>query len=150
MHPVQEIIQKYLSDFETYKSENEDLSNLTFHRTHGFSLGCPEGWPLYESLALICSQTENDDIVIIYPSTPVYDKISSYMDENQDISYFAWQELFAAMQMVHEDTRYIKQLKNTLAKADLVIFLGSSTAAREVVSQVQASVNGCLLLFPMS
>ena len=150
MHPVKGVIDQYLLDFPTYKSENEDLSNLNFHKTYGFSLVCPTEWPLYESLSLVCSCRESENIVVIYPSTSVYDEISSNFSQQREkvlstagahtdqvIEYFAWQELFYAMQVVNEDTRHIKQLKGILTRADLVIFLGSSTASREVVNQVQ-------------
>lgn len=153
-HPISEVIVRYLQDFPSLKRDNVDLDNLSFHQQYGLFMDCPQSWPLYEWLRLMDysppkTMDDYQNIVVVYSSTAVYNEVSEVVRQKSwsTVEYFSWQEFFATMHMINDDTRPLRELKTSLAKADLVIFLGVSSAIKDVVSQIQAAVNGCLLSF---
>lgn len=153
-HPLAAMLCHYCDTFTARKQSHEDLDNLNFHRQHGLSVSVPNDWPIVECTKSVIRTLLLDGrkkVIIIYPSTPVYQKISDsiahmgFVDE-PDLLYFAWQEIYVAMDRAGKDNREIQRFRQLLQEADLVLFFGAPLGIPEVVDQVRGFCEGCLII----
>jgi len=151
-HPMTEIIKQYIDDFSSLKREYEDLDGIRFNQQFGLTMVTPLTWPIYESIAEASIHGREQglmNLVVVYSSTEVYNKASGALKEvsldGSNIVYFTWHEFYSAMSRMMEDVSYLRRLKEVLKSADIVFFLGASTAISQAVDQVSGAVTGCLV-----
>jgi len=126
---------------------------MNFHRQHGLSISPPRDWPILECIKDLVdevSQTSENHITIIYPSTQAYKSLSSLEEHTtapNPLVFFAWQELYVAMDQAGKDTRELQRFKHILETSHLTIFFGAPIGIREVVDQVRGLCEGCLIIF---
>jgi len=115
-HPLLDIILLYFNQFQETKELNEELDNLNFHRQFGLTISVPDNWPLSESIHDIIRYSLDSglhNIIVIYPSSKVYRDLYS---KEQDITYFAWQEFYVAMDRAGKDVREIRRFRYLLVE----------------------------------
>lgn len=148
-HPLTDLLVQYVKDFPQLKSDNVDSDNLSFNNQYGLFIQPPINWPLNDAIGVAIQESEFNSIVVVYPSTKVYNELSHLLGEQAygDISveYFPWHEMYTAMNRVNEDARYLQQLKKMLSESDLVLFVGSGGVPPDVVNQITASCSGCFI-----
>ncbi len=150
MHPLINLFSQYVKDFQKLKSDNIDMDNRSFNSIHGLFIQPPKGWPLDDAIEEALVEGEFNRIVVIYPSTKVYQEMHKVLERDHDevpfsIEYFPWHEIYVAMNRVSEDARYIQKLNKMLSEADLVLFTGSGGVPPHVVDQITESCNGCFI-----
>ena len=153
-HPLIELLVAHYQDSVRWKESRGDLSPAAFNREYGIVIQGPVRWPYLEAIKAVCNEAVNEgaaNIVVIYGSTPQYDLISKGLgsDPSRDafLAYMSWQEIYSAMQLVNNDARLLQGIRETLTKADLVVFMGAPLAVTEVIDQVRALCDGCLITF---
>ncbi len=150
-HPLVDVLKFYCKESQSDRDANEDLSNLDFHRKFGLHLHVPSSWPMLPSVVnLLMSVGGRDNVVIIYPSTAVYTSMSDSINDCAvhmcSVNYFAWHELYVAMDRVNSDASGMMKFKMLLNNADLVVFLGAPSTICEILDQVRCFCDGCLIL----
>ncbi len=152
-HPLDALLKQYIEDFFIFKKENEELDNLSFHRKFGLQIDPPIDWPTVEAIKAASlhaiRKLGRTNFAVVYSTTEVYNQVSKVMEEvrqeGYNIFYCSWHELYSAASRVSEDTTYIRHLKGQLMNADIVFFIGASTAIKDVLDLVKASTTGCLI-----
>jgi hypothetical protein len=151
VHPIIQLLVKHYRDFRKWKDARADLSPAAFNREFGLLIQGPAEWPYVDAVHQVCKQaiTEGASSVdIIYGSTAQYDKISKTLYDSQNILfYMSWQEIYTAVQLVGNDARLLQTIRDKLSKADLVFFMGAPLAVTEIIEQVRAFCDGCLITF---
>ncbi len=145
-HPLLDTMLLYFDHFREQKESNEDLDNLNFHRQFGLTLSVPDNWPLFESIQNIIRHSLDSglhNIIVIYPSSTVY---CDLYNEEQNITYFAWQEFYVAMDRAGKDVRELKRFRHLLENAHLTIFCGAPIGIPEIIDQVRGFCEGCLVV----
>jgi len=151
-HPLTETLKQYILDFHDFKESHDELNNSDFNRLYGFTIDPPMGWPVGEALnaaALTAISQSYNNFVVVYSSTDVYNKAVEALDnlrlDSRSVSYFSWHEFYSAAGRAAEDMTYLRRLKQLLQDADIVFFLGATSALNDVVDQIRASATGCLI-----
>jgi len=151
-HPFTDMLKQYVIDFKDFKESHEERSNSDFNSLYGLSIDPPLGWPIAESLnaaMLVAISQGCNNFVVVYSSTEVYNKAVGAMEnlnlDGKYVTFFSWHEFYSAAGRAAEDMTYIQRLKQLLREADLVFFLGASTALNDVVDQIKSSTTGCLI-----
>jgi len=148
-HPLLELLLTYHDEFCNLKEENRDLDSYAFNRCYGLSISVPNNWPLYDSIKAVIKHSmesqfpKEPGVVVIYHSSTAY---RSLYDVKYSTHYFAWQEFYVAMDRAGKDARELKRFKHMLENADLTIFCGAPVAIPEVIDQVRAFCEGCLIV----
>lgn len=147
-HPLTELLLFYYDNYRSLRREHEDLDNFVFHKQFGLLLGVPQDWPLIKSLARIISSSVNksDEVVVIYPSTAAFKMIHGELSEDSSIVFFAWQEMYVAINRANKDTRELQRFRGLLQQASLTIFLGPPDGVPEIVDHVRGFCEGCLII----
>ena len=147
------LLKQYISDYKKIKRDNEEMGNIEFNKSFSLSVSPPKHWPFYEPLGDSVSHAFDLgflNIVIVYSSTDTYNKIVKSIPivemSSKQVEYFSWHEIYSAMNRVQQDVSHMRRLKEVLGNADLVVFVGASTAMQVVVDQVLGSTSGCLIL----
>jgi hypothetical protein len=148
-HPFIELLVTYYQDFKRWKEAHSDLSPAAFNREYGLLVQGPIRWPYIEGVQAVCNRTLPNSacVVVIYGSTAQYDKLSKRLNSHENLSYISWQEIYSAMQLVRNDVRLLQGIRDRLSSADVVFFLGAPLAVQEVIDQVKALCDGCLMIF---
>ncbi len=153
-HPLVKLLLSHYQNFRQWKEARVDLSPAAFNREFGLLIQGPSEWPYTSAIRAVCDEAISlraSNIVIIYGSTAQYDKISKFLGASESrsnhVSYMSWQEIYSAMQLVANDARLIKTLRDRLASADVVFFMGAPLAVTEIIDQVRAFCDGCLITF---
>ncbi len=151
-HPMTDLLKQYIDDFESMKRDHEDLDGVRFNKQCGLTIVPPSTWPVYEAIASSAhygSMKGLTNFVVVYSSTEVYNRASESLNnvdiDGRKVQYFTWHEFYSAMSRVSEDVSYLRRLKDILSSADVVFFLGASTAIQQAVDQVCGAVTGCLI-----
>lgn len=148
-HPLVKLILRYFDEFEDRKDKNADISPLNFNRRYGMFLDVPEDWPWVDAISDVVKLAWEKSkakckTTIIYPSTDIYNTMSSILP---NIHFISWHEIFVAMTRTNSDARHLRNIKERLVESGLVIFIGASASVpREVIDQVQGLTEGCLLI----
>jgi len=150
-HPLLDMMLLYFDHFRETKESNEELDNLNFHRQFGLTLSVPDHWPLLDSIQNIIRHSVDSELrrvggdgtVVIYPSSRIYRDL---YDNEQDITYFSWQEFYVAMDRAGKDARELKRFRHLLENANLIIFCGAPIGIPEIVDQVRGFCEGCLIV----
>lgn len=153
-HPMIQLLLSYYEDSLRWKEQRQDLSPAGFNRDYGLTIQGPSEWPYNEAIKALAEsaiQQRAASVVIIYSSTSQYDGISKFLEKNDvvthKVSYLSWQEIYSAMQLVNNDARLIQGVRDRLSNASLVLFMGAPSGVPEVVDQVRAFCDGCLIVF---
>jgi hypothetical protein len=153
-HPLVELLVAHYRDFVKWKESRGDLSPAAFNREYGVLIQGPARWPYLEAVRAVCDEAVGSgatSVVVIYGSTPQYDSISKNLGKNEDrakhLFYMSWQEIHSAMMLVNNDARLLQEIRNRLTKADVVFFVGAPLAVTEMIDQVRAYCDGCLITF---
>lgn len=156
-HPLDELLKRYIDDFKDFKKNNEELDNIAFHRNYGLQIDPPVKWNVPASMKVAAEHAIINgfqNFVVVYSTTEVYNRASTEMNKIQcdgslykmRVNYFSWHEFYSAAGRASEDMTYIRYLRNQLMDAEVVFFMGASTALNDVVDQIRASTTGCLIL----
>jgi hypothetical protein len=151
-HPIVSLLKHYVRSFSSIKQNYEDLDNVTFNRNYGLEINIPQCWPNAEAVVELIKWAAAQpmgfkEFLVIYPSTAIYDKVSKNLNlDLQQVSYFSWHELAVAMNRVQNDMQHIKNLRAKIESADLVVFLGTSSALPDVIDQVRGFCTSCLIM----
>lgn len=152
MDPFTALLLHYYKEFWALKNSHEDESNLSFNQNYGLMVQPPKSYPVIESVVDLVYEAERekgDSVVIIYPSTTVYREVADRVDKlkvDTPVHFFSWQEIYVAMDRSAKDVRAIGSVKERLADAGLVIFLGASQSYPDVIDQVRSFCTGCLIV----
>jgi hypothetical protein len=152
-HPLIRLLLSHYQDSVYWKEVRADLSPAGFNREFGLTIQGPSEWPYHEAIKIVADEAianKATSVVVIYGSTAQYDAISKVIDSESlvsRVSYLSWQEIYSAMQLVNNDARLIQIVRNRLAEANLVFFVGAPLGVSEVIDQVRAFCDGCLIIF---
>lgn len=153
-HPMIRLLLAHYRDSLHWKEQRQDLSPAAFNREFGLMLQGPADWPYHEAIRAVTEsaiESKAASVVIIYASTAQYDGISKFLEKGgintSYVSYLSWQEIYSAMQLVNNDARLIQGVRDRLREASLVIFVGAPIAVPEIIDQVRAYCDGCLIIF---
>lgn len=143
-HPFYIFLKHYWDEYSQLRENNLELDNATFHKKFGISLTVPNSWPIIHSIGVLLGEMDKKQVVIIFPSTQMYKTLYDRIGDGPE--YCTWSEIYTAIHLAGHDVRSWQHIRQSLNDAKLVIFVGSSSAAGEVVDQVRVHVNGCLIL----
>lgn len=153
-HPMIQLLLAHYRDSVHWKEQRQDLSPASFNREFGLTIQGPSEWPYKEAIKAVTEaaiETRAHNVVIIYGSTAQYDAISKFLESGgintSYVSYLSWQEIYSAMQLVNNDARLIQGIRDKLSEANLVFFVGAPVAVPEIIDQVRAFCDGCLIIF---
>ena len=153
-HPLVNLLVDHYRDSVKWKESRGDLSPAAFNREYGLLIQGPSCWPYLESMRAVCNVAITNgttSIAVIYGSTSQYDVISKNLGKEENrarhLFYMSWQEIHSAMMLVNNDARSLHVIRDRLTKADVVFFVGAPLAVTEMIDQVRAFCDGCLITF---
>lgn len=145
MHPIVQLLNFYYEKYSDVRTSNADLSNIDFHQRYGLYLNGPMDWPYVEAIQSLIDGTNY--VTIVYSSTDMYRKIykgiTSDEEDNKRIGYVSFSDMFYA---IHRDSDLLSSIKQRLRNSDLVICAGSTGVPDEVITQIKAFSDGCLIM----
>lgn len=142
-HPLLFLLKQYCVDYRALRDANLELDNDRFHRKFGLSLGLPETWPILECINELYGTLRDHKVVVVFPTTSLYRELYTLL--GNDVTYYSWHEIYTSVHLSSHDVRTWHQIRATLQEATYVFFIKALSAAPEVVSQIAANVNGCLI-----
>lgn len=152
-HPLVELLLAHYRDSREWKEARSDLSPAAFNREFGLLIQGPSEWPYKEAVRKVCDEAISlgaSSIGVIYGSTAEYDRLSKFLASDSRLKhlfYISWQEIYSAMQLVSNDARLLQTIRDRLTEADVVFFMGAPLPVVEIIEQVRAFCDGCLITF---
>ena len=143
-HPLSMVLLYYYTNFLPIKQANEDLNNITFHKTFGLYIDCPTNWPYISAVKNTVELAAGKLVTLVYSSTRMYKDL--YESLGDDVKYISWHEINTAMSRVSEDTRYLNQIKEQLIQSGLIVFMVASQSLVNVIDLVRMSSDNCLII----
>lgn len=146
-HTLLSLLMKYYNDYDGYREVSESSNNLQFHNEYGLSLKVPKEWNVFGVIDLFIDKLQrehNSAILIIYSNSASYKTLLSVAGDRA--SYISWHEIFTARQLVHTDASQIKYVRSVISASDVVLFMSPPYHINEVIEQVRAFTDGCLIL----
>jgi hypothetical protein len=147
-HVLYDVLNQYTSDFNSLRDTTGDANNFDFHIKNGLFICVPVSWPVIDSVQGIILNSGNakwNKFVIICSDLETQKSISGGL-ENSKVDYIIWHQIYTALKRVDEDTRYFKSIKEKLSVADLVLVVGKHDIMHEVLDQIRAHTDNCLIM----
>lgn len=149
-HPLYNLIKFYIDNFKTLKNTHLDLATLDYNQNYSLSVDPPNDWPHVEILSSIVEYSKKVfdspfKAEIIYSSVPMYDQLNKRILRDNMVSFLSWQEIFYAIHTSSNDSRGIRDLRDRLFNAKIVIVVGVLHSS-EVLDQIKANTDGCLIV----
>ena len=156
---MRSLIFKYNEDWKNLKDEDPSLGNLDFNKKYGLWLNVPnndasmdpkqESWTkCLEDAVLSLADKESNEVAIIYPAGEDYNRLRSTLEIRKhgthNIKFMGWSEIFVA---IHSpgNTGGLDKVRKLLQDSALVLVVGASQTATDVLDHIQLYTMGCLI-----